>query len=231
MRYALRISLFLSVAVTALAQSSPTTPALPVPALPVPVLPVLPVKVLMQSPAETKTELQIVCLFRSSPENTLHGSLIETNEKLHGLLEAIRKPGLFDGDLGETLLLTPPAGTLGAKKLLIIGLGDSGTFTPQTMVGVGKIALREADRLGIAHPFFAPTVLDGGVTKYSTGEVAEQVVRGFLDALATEAILHSGGASGPVSVVDFTFLAGAKFASNTQAGIDRALGATAAPAH
>jgi hypothetical protein len=223
MRYTLRFSLLLSIAVSAFGQGQPSTSILPAPALPV--------KVLMQSPADTQTELQIICLFRSSPENALHGSLIETNEKLHGLLDAIRKPGLFDGELGETLLLTPPAGTLGAKRLLIIGLGDSATFTPQTMVGVGKIALREADRLGIAHPFFAATVLDGGVTKYSTGDVAEQVVRGFREALATEAILHSGGASGPVSVVDFTFLAGAKFASNSQAGIDRALGAIAAPAH
>jgi hypothetical protein len=38
-------------------------------------------------PAETTTELQVICLFRSSPENTLHGSLLELNEKLKGLLD------------------------------------------------------------------------------------------------------------------------------------------------
>jgi hypothetical protein len=38
-----------------------------------------------------------------------------------------------ESELGETLLLAPPAGSLGAKKLLIIGLGDSRTFSPQNV--------------------------------------------------------------------------------------------------
>ena len=125
-------------------------------------LPVLPVTVLKQSPAETKTELQIICLFHSSPQNTLHGSLVETNEKLQGLLDGIRKPGLFGGEVGETILLNPPDGALGAKRLLIIGLGDPDSFSPQRMVLIGKIAMREANRLAIAHPFFAPTILTEG---------------------------------------------------------------------
>jgi hypothetical protein len=184
----------------------------------------LAVQVLAQSPAETKTDLQVICLFRSSPGNTLHGSLVETNEKLHGVLDQIRKSNLFGGELGETILLTPPDGTLGAKKLLMIGLGDSETFMPDRMYLVGKIAWREANRLAVAHPFFAPTVIDGGVTKYTTGEGAEQVVRGFRDAAESEAMLPAG----PVAVVDFTYLAGAKHAADTQGAIDRALGKSAA---
>ena len=185
--------------------------------------PALRVTILAQSPAETTTDLQIICLFNSSPDNTLQGSLAETNEKLHHLLDQIRKPGLFNGDLGETLLIAPPAGTLSAKSLLIIGLGDSSTFTPDRMYLVGKIAFREANRLGIAHPFFAPTVLDGGVTLFSTDVVAEQVVGGFRDALATETLLQAAHAAVPLSVKDFTYLAGAKNATTTQKGIDRAL--------
>src|SRR5271155_2942992 len=42
----------------------------------------IPTHVLVQSPSETRTELQIICLFESTPANTLHGSLIETNQKL-----------------------------------------------------------------------------------------------------------------------------------------------------
>lgn len=186
-------------------------------------LPTLPVHVLMQSPADTATDLQIICLFASTPQNTLHGALVETNSKLHGLLDSIRKPGLFGGELGETLLLTPPPGTLGAKHLLLIGLGDSATFTPARMEFVGKVVLREANRIGIAHPFFAPTVLDGGVTKFTTGEVAEQAVRGFREALATHALVESASAGAPRIVQDVTYLAGPKFASNTQEGIDKAL--------
>jgi Cytosol aminopeptidase family, N-terminal domain len=189
-----------------------------------PVAPVPKVIVLVQSPAVTKTELQIFCLFRSSPMNPLHGSLIEINEKLHGLLDQLRTPGLFNGDIGETILLTPPAGTVAAKKLLIIGLGDSSSFTPARMYLVGKIALREANRLGIAHPYFAPTILDGGVTAFSTADVAEQVVRGLRDALATESLLRKGSSAGPLTVDDFTFLAGTKHAADTQGGINRVLG-------
>lgn len=186
--------------------------------------PALPVKVLVQSPADTETDLQIICLFRSSPVNTLHGSLIETNAKLKGLLDKIRQPGLFGGEFGETLLMTPPPQSLTAKQVLIIGLGESKSFSPERMYLVGKIALREANRLGIAHPIFAPTVLDGGVTRYGTGTVAEQVVRGFKDALATEGVLAAGGAASTPKVQDFTYLAGPKFAPDTQAGIARALG-------
>src|SRR5450432_596289 len=51
----------------------------------------IPTRVLLQSPVETVTELQIICLFESAPENRLHGSLLEINEKLKGLLDQIRK--------------------------------------------------------------------------------------------------------------------------------------------
>ena len=88
----------------------------------------VPIRVLVQSPADTDTELQIICLFRSDPSNTLHGSLLEINQKLKGLLDQIRKHSLFRGDLGETLMFAPPAGSLAAKRVLIIGLGDSQTF-------------------------------------------------------------------------------------------------------
>jgi hypothetical protein len=181
----------------------------------------IPTRVLSQSPAETVTELQIICLFASAPENTLHGALAETNEKLKGLLDQVRKPTLFRGELGETLLIAPPAGSLGAKKLLIIGLGDSQTFTPQRMELIGSIAYRESNRLGIAHPYFAPTVLDGGVSKYTTGEAAENFVAGFLRAARTERILESVGAAQGQVLQDLTYLAGTAHAADTQQGIER----------
>ncbi len=146
------------------------------------------------------------------------------NEKLHGLLDVIRKPNIFGGDLGETILLHLPEGT-NVKRLLIIGLGDSETFTPERMYFVGKIAWREANRLRVAHPFFAPTVLDGGVTKYSPVEVAEHVVHGFRDAATSETTLRSGHAGGAIAVVDFTYLAGATHVADTQSGINRGLNA------
>jgi hypothetical protein len=182
------------------------------------------VDVLARSPAETDTDLQVICLFRSSPVNTLHGSLAEINTRLKGLLDRIRKPDLFRGELGETLLIAPPKGTLGARKLLIIGLGDSQTFSPLRMQLVGEVLYSEAARLGVAHPFFAPTVLDGGVAGFGTGQVAEQVVSGFLQAARTDKI-----ANGSESVTALTYLAGAEHANETREGIAKAM-APKAPA-
>jgi hypothetical protein len=186
-----------------------------------------PMRVLVESPAETVTELQIICLFRSDPENTLHGSLIEANEKLKGLLDRIRKPTLFRGELGETMLLRPPTGSLSAKRLLIIGLGDSEGFTPERMELVGAIAYREANRAEAAHPFFAPTVIDGGVTKYTTGEIAEQMIRGFLRGMRAHKVVRESGAAREPVVQDLTYLAGPMHAEDTRQGIEKAIAAEA----
>ena len=180
-------------------------------------------QVLLQSPAGTDTELQIICLFESTPENTLHGSLAEVNEKLQGLLDQIRNPALFRGELGETLLIASSTGSLAAKNLLIVGLGDSQTFTPPRMELVGSIAYRESSLLGVVHPYFAPTILDGGVARYSTGEISEKFMTGFLRAARTEKILQGVGASRGKLVQDLTYLAGPAHATDTKQGIERAL--------
>ncbi len=185
----------------------------------------IPTRVLVQSPSETDTDLQIICLFESVPENTLHGSLIETNEKLKGLLDKIRSSTLFRGELGETVLIVPPAGNLAARNLLIIGLGDSQTFTPQRLELVGSIAYTESTRLRVAHPFFAPTVLDGGVSKYATGQQSEEFISGFLRAARTEKLLQEAGADKRPIIQDLTYLAGPTHAADTQKGIERALAA------
>jgi hypothetical protein len=186
-----------------------------------------PVQVLVQNPADTTTELQIICLFASAPENALHGSLVEINQKLQGLLEQIRSPALFRGDLGETLLITPSTAGLPAKNLLLIGLGDSETFTPQRMELVGGIAYRESKRLNIRHPYFAPTILDGGVARYKTGEISQEFMTGFLRAVRTEKILVGVQASAQEIVQDLTFLAGSAHAADTKQGIEAALAASA----
>jgi hypothetical protein len=188
----------------------------------------LPIRILLQSPADTVTDLQVICLFQSNPSNTLHGSLTEINDKLKGLLDQVRKPDLFRGESGETILITPPAGTLGAGKLLVIGLGDSETFTPQRMELVGSILYREAERLAVSQPFFAPTILDGGVTTFGTGQVSEQVVSGFLRAARMDRVLRNTGAWQGQPIQALTFLAGPTHAAETQQGIEKAIAADAA---
>jgi len=180
----------------------------------------IPIQVLAQSPAETTTDLQVICLFQSSPENTLHGSLLELNGKLNGLIDRVRNPELFRGELGETLLIAPRGNSVGARKLLIIGLGDSQNFSPQRMQLVGEILYMEASRMDVAHPFFAPTILDGGVGKFTTGEIAEQVIGGFLRAAA---IWQATRSPAPPGIAALTYLAGAQNVSSTNEGINKAI--------
>jgi len=189
----------------------------------------IPIRVLVQSPAETDTYLQVICLFRSSPVNTLHGSLTEINEKLAGLLDRIRSPQLFGGELGETVVLTPPKNSIGAKKVLIVGLGDSQTFTPQRMQLVGEILYTEASRLGVKNPFFAPTTLDGGVSRFTSSQISEQVIGGFLRAAETEKVVNEANASTSQAIGSLTYLAGQEHAGETRDGIAKAIAALRKP--
>ena len=183
----------------------------------------IPVQVLVQSPAETTTELQIICVFQSAPENTLHGSLVEINQKLQGLLEQIRNPALFRGDLGETLLITPSTGNLAAKNLLLIGLGDSETSL--------RNAWNSSARSPIANP--SASIFATHISHPRSSMVAWRATRpekyhqafmtGFLRAARTERVLVGVGASAQEIVQNLTFLAGAAHASDTKQGIEAAL--------
>jgi hypothetical protein len=181
-----------------------------------------PVDVLVESPAVTNTDLQAICLFQSDPSHTFHGSLMEIDQKLGGLLSQIHKSNLFSGALGETLLIAPKPGTIPARRLLLIGLGDLESFSPEREQQVGFIFFEEAERLGISHPYFAPTVLDGGKSGTDTGDVAQQFLSGFLRAKAIQDLLKNAGVAAGTGPGRLTFLAGPTHAANTRDGLARA---------
>ena len=175
---------------------------------------ILPVDVLVQGPTEAPGDLQVICLFASVPDNKLLASLATMDQQLSGLLTTVRTPALFRGDLGETMLLTPKPGVIAAKRLLIVGLGDRTTFTAHREELVGEIVYAESERLGIAAPTFAPTVIDGGFTGTDTGTIGAEFITGFLRGRAIAAALHTV----PL-VTRLTFLAGPAHAVDTQKGI------------
>ena len=178
-----------------------------------------PVDVLVKSPAEAPGELQIICLFRSDPENKLLASLAILNQHLGGLLGTVRTQTLFRGDLGETLLITPKPGIIAEKRLLIVGLGDRPSFTADREELIGEIVYTESERLRIAAPSFAPTILDGGATVTDTGAVGASFMRGFLRGRALAAALHSAAAGPEFNVRSLTFLAGTTHAIDTRNGL------------
>ncbi|QMV19501.1 hypothetical protein GOB94_13000 [Granulicella sp. 5B5] len=179
----------------------------------------LPVDVLVESPAFAHGDLQVICLFQSKPENQLLASLDVMNQHLGGLLATMRTTQLFRGDLGETLLIQPKPGAIKARRLLIVGLGDRASFTPQREEIIGEIVYAESERLGAATPTFAPTVLDGGATGFSTGDVGKEFLRGFLRGRAIAAQLHTSGAGPVPTVTKLTFLAGTTHAVDTRSGL------------
>jgi hypothetical protein len=108
---------------------------------------------------------------------------------------------------------------------MIIGLGDPKEFLPKQMELIGSIVFREAARLGVAHPYFAPTILDGGVSKYGTGEISEPFYAGFLRGARTETTIRAARASHGQEVADLTYLAGAAHAEESKQGIVKAIAA------
>jgi hypothetical protein len=116
----------------------------------------------------------------------------------------------------ENTLHGSPAGSLAARNRLIAGLGDSQTCTPRRLELVGSIAYNESNRLRVTHPFFAPTVLDGGLSKYTTGQESEEFITGFLGAERTEKLLQAAGAPKGAVIQALAYLAGPTHATDTQ---------------
>jgi len=217
-RWSLFVLLFTALSVQAQTTGSATPTTAEAQVLSVPNA-VFPVNVLVESPALTKTDLQAICLFQSKPANTLNGSLVEIDQKLGSLISQIRKDNLFSGALGETLLIVPKPGTIPARRLLLIGLGDRDSFTPESEQLIGFIFFEEAERLGMSHPYFAPTVLDGGKTGVDTGDVARAFLSGFLRAKANQDRLQQAGVAAGTTPRSLTFLAGAAHAPGTRDGL------------
>ena len=83
------------------------------------------ISVKMVGPYMEDADLQIICLFKHKPTgDTYLGAAKDSDAHLGGLLSALRNRGEFVGELGETILFTPPKGSMPAKRFMVIGLGD-----------------------------------------------------------------------------------------------------------
>src|SRR5262245_25976945 len=153
------------------------------------------VKVRMEGPYTADVPLQVVCYFKYTTEGVkrMSGAPVELDKNLGGIIASLRERGEFTGDDLETILITPPAGSIKAKALLLIGLGDEMTLSLEKMERVGRTAVREAARLGIGKVAFAPLIRDQGNSKLPTGQVGTAVLRGVLLAYDTEKRLQKEG--------------------------------------
>src|ERR1017187_4423190 len=104
---------------------------------------------LVEGPSTAITPLQVACvfeytegdIFKSPPALPVAvNGMVHLDHDLKGIITDIRKSGKFAGHALETLLIAPPPGTIGAKRLILIGLGDRNKFTPELMISVAGVA-------------------------------------------------------------------------------------------
>src|SRR5262249_34658184 len=135
----------------------------------------------------------------------------------------LRERGEFGGDQLETILITPPLNSIKAQALLLVGLGDEGALSLKLMEGVGRVAVREASRLGVRRVAFAPLIRDQGNSKFPTGDVATAVVRGMLLAHDTEIRLQKEKLSKPFTLDEWWVEAGQAYFDDTVLGVKKAI--------
>ena len=181
------------------------------------------------SPAEATVDLSFACMFeREAPGTTMKGGLLHLDQVLGGALNRLRSTGAFRAQEMETLLVTRPPAPVGARSLMVIGLGDPVTFAPGVMERAARVAVREALRLPARTVAFAPDLLDAGLGAEATANLAPIMVRGVLDAFAAETELFRLGFSAKPETEAWTFDAGSHPDATAEQfrGALRALGGT-----
>jgi hypothetical protein len=190
----------------------------------------LAITVRTEGPYTADTPLQVVCYFRYTPDRAkrMRGAPVEMDKELGGAIAALRERGEFEGDPLETLLIIPPRGSIKARALLLVGLGEEDSLSLQRMERVGRVALREASRLGARRVAFAPLIRDQGNSKFGTGDVEQAVVRGMLLAYDTERRLQEQGLAREWTLEGWEVEAGPAYFDETVIGVKRAVSEAAA---
>lgn len=187
------------------------------------------IEAVVQSPSAQKTPLQIVCVFEyvegdifNSPPalpKELNG-MIHVDEALHGLITDLRKSNKFEGKFLETLLIIPPANSISAKKLLLIGLGNRYDFKPEMMRLVGLTGMREALRLEVESYSHASDLKDAGISS-PTADVAGYVIQGAIEAYRTQMYLKKQNAAEALSITKVSLLTGPAYFEDSKEGVKK----------
>jgi hypothetical protein len=170
------------------------------------------VSIKMVGPYMQPADLQMICLFKHKPAgDTYQGAAKETDEKLGGILSALRNRGEFIGELGETFLFRPRDGSIPARSFLIIGLGEEKDLSLDSLRVIGRIAAREAVRLKAKHVAWAPVIRDEGNTTIEVGEGDRAFIEQMLLAYDTEKRLQVQRLAPEFTIEDLVIEAGPAF--------------------
>ena len=177
-----------------------------------------------QGPYDADVPLQVVCYFKHRTDgDKAHGAAVVLDERLGGVIASLRNRGEFVGDESETLLLTPPRGTIKPGLLLLVGLGDERSLSLDTMERVGRTAQRQAARLGVKRVAFAPLLRDQGNSTLAVGEVETAVVRGMLLGYDTDKRLQKEGLARDYTLEEWVVEAGPAYFNDTVEGVERGI--------
>jgi hypothetical protein len=181
-------------------------------------------KVRMEGPYTADVPLQVVCYFKFTPAGAkrMSGAPVELDKDLGGVIASLRERKEFPGEQLETILIVPPDGSIKAQRLLLIGLGDEDHLSLELMEQIGKVAQREASRLGISKVAFAPLIRDQGNTKFETGAVETAVVRGMLLAYDTDRQMQKEKLAKPYTLEEWWIEAGPAYYDETVEGVKTA---------
>jgi len=167
------------------------------------------ISIRMVGPYSEPADLQMICFFKHKPSgDTYLGAAKETDDSLRGVLSSLRDHGEFVGELGETILLTPPRGMIPAKQFMVIGLGEEANLSLDTLRLVGRIAAREAVRLHAKRVAWAPVIRDQGNSSIDVGEGDRAFTEQMLSAYATEKRLQKTGFAPAFSIERFVIETG-----------------------
>jgi len=170
------------------------------------------VSIKMDGPYMEAADLQIICLFKHKPTgDTYQGAAKDTDAHLGGILSALRNRGEFVGESGETILFTPPKGSIPAKQFMIIGLGEEKDLSIDRLRVVGRIAAREAVRLKAKHVAWAPVIRDEGNLAIDVGEGDRAFAEQLLSSYDTEKRLQAQGLAPAFTIESVVIEAGPTF--------------------
>jgi hypothetical protein len=182
-------------------------------------------KVRIEGPSTADVPLQVVCYLRYTKEGVkkMQGAPVELDKNLGGVIAAIRERGEFSGDALETVLIDCPDGTIKAKKLLLVGLGDEKKLSLELMEKVGRTALRQAATMGVPKVAFAPLIRDQWNEAFKAGDIETAVIRGMLLAYDTERRLQAQGLTKAFTLEEWRVEAGPAYYDETVAGVKKAI--------
>ena len=185
----------------------------------------------VQGPSAQVSELQVACVFEYTEGDIFNSppalpaavnGMVHLDHDMKGIITELRKSGKFLGHAYETLLISPPKGTIGGKKLLLIGLGDRNKFDASIMTSVGSVAMSEALRLGVTNFSFASDLKDAGIDS-PTALVASNVVKGVFQAYRTQVWLKEKKMADFKPLSKIILLAGPAFFTVAGEGITDAI--------